>query len=635
MNRALLFFMPAGWSLRPGAHVRGDGILDAVATGPRRRWSDLGLPRRRELLLAALLLFAYGFFQQQPAWNENSRYDLVRALVEEGTTQIDSFQANTGDKALYQGHWYSDKSPGSALLGVPVYVLLIATGAITGQGLPDGAQAVPALAFVESGVATTLLVLLLVRFLRSFVGARWSLAVGLAYGFGSIAYPFATMFFGHAASTAALFAAFYLLHRLRERPSDRGALAAGFLAGLAVLIEIPVVLGVAALFAYALSRGRGVAARFIAGGIPLAVVLLAYNWLTFGSPFSIGYQYTPTFASQNAQGLVSIVWPQLDTTGELLFGARGLIRLAPWFALAPLGLLALRRREVRFEILLAAVIAVAFLAYNSGALNPFGGWTPGPRYLLPALPFAAILVAFVPPRVRLVAVPLMVIAAGVFFVATATMPNAPERFMDPLFELWLPRFASGELAETAAWIRWGLHGSAVLAVLLVGAGLGALSLAFSFRQRSLARRAAGRGFLVMALLALAFSVPFPPVAPVVLGWDRTSGSPEVSIVLLGHTSISGKGVDEVELWARVENRGSAIPSSRAQFTVWDASGEGVWTAWYGELPIAAGSRRTITMTWSPSAVPPGSYTYGLSVRDESLEASFASLVAADRITLDP
>ena len=90
MNRARLFFMPAGWSLRPGARVRGDGILDAVATGPRRRWPDLGLPRRRELLLAALLLFAYGFFQQQPAWNENSRYDLVRALVEEGTTQIDT-----------------------------------------------------------------------------------------------------------------------------------------------------------------------------------------------------------------------------------------------------------------------------------------------------------------------------------------------------------------------------------------------------------------------------------------------------------------------------------------------------------------------------------------------------------------
>ena len=55
---------------------------------------------------------SYGFFLQQPAWNELSRYDLVRALVEQGTVQIDSFHENTGDKAFKDGHYYSDKAPG-------------------------------------------------------------------------------------------------------------------------------------------------------------------------------------------------------------------------------------------------------------------------------------------------------------------------------------------------------------------------------------------------------------------------------------------------------------------------------------------------------------------------------------------
>src|SRR5436190_6250957 len=480
----------------PVAAGRG-GMLGGVLERWRRWWGRLGLSARRELLIAALLLFAYGFFQQQPAWNEYSRYDLVRSLVEQGTTRIDTYHQNTGDAALYQGHWYSDKSPGSALLGTPVYALLTLV-----RGAPAEVDGVQTLAFVESGIATAVLVLLLIRFLGPLVGEIWATVVGLAYGLGSMAFPFATMFFGHAASTAGLFAAFYLLHRQRLRPGRWSPLVAGFLAGWAVLVEVPVVLGVAALLIYAAFLGRGVLARFVAGGIPLALVLLAYNWLTFGSPFSIGYQFSPTFQGQNEQGLVSIVWPQLSTTWDLLFGSRGLLRLAPWFALAPLGLVALRRRDARFEVLLGAVVCAAFLTYNSGALNPFGGWTPGPRYLMPALPFAAVLVAFVPRPIRFVAVPLMLVAAALFFVATATMPNAPERFTDPLVQLWLPGFEAGQIANSAAWIRWGFGGYAGTAVLLLALAFGALGVVRSFGPPAVATWATTRAAAVMAGLVL-------------------------------------------------------------------------------------------------------------------------------------
>jgi hypothetical protein len=600
----------------------------------RRWWSRLGVRGRRDLLIAALLLFCYGFFQQQPAWNEYSRYDLVRALLEQGTTRIDAYEANTGDKALFQGHWYSDKAPGTALLGVPVYSVLRLSASLAGQDAPGDVAGVQALAFLESGVATAVLVLLLIRFIGPFVGEAWATVVGLGYGLGSIAFPFATMFFGHAASTAALFAAFFVLHRLKHGSDRRAAYLAGFLAGWAVLIEIPLVLGVGALFVYALFQGRGVVARFVAGGLPLLIVLLGYDWLTFGSPLSIGYQYTPAFASQNAQGLVSIVWPRLDTTWDLLFSPRGLLRLAPWFALAPLGLVAIRRRDARFEVVLAAVICAAFLTYNSGALNPFGGWTPGPRYLLPALPFAAVLVAFVSPQLRLVAGLAMAFAAAVFFVATATMPNAPERYADPLLQLWLPRFLAGELAETAAWVRWGLGGLAALSVLAVGLAFGVLAVALSFGREHLASRTAGRASIVLAAAGLAFSLPFPPLSAVVLA-TVPAGRQPVEIVELGHVIITVGGAPEVEVWTRVENRGDAIAGARLQFTAWDGAGTAVWTAWYGDVAITARSRRLVAMTWQPGDIPPGTYRLGFSVSDAAASRDYAAVVGADPVRLDP
>ena len=605
------------------------GMLGGVLERWQGGWSQVGLVARRELLIGTLLLFCYGFFQQKPAWNEYSRYDLVRALVEQRTTQIDAYHANTGDAAFFEGHWYSDKSPGSALLGVPVYAVLL----LVGRGVPSDVEGVQALAFAESGIATAVLVLLLIRFLRQYLDERWATAVGLAYGFGSIAFPFATMFFGHATSTAFLFGAFYLLHRQKRRPGRWTPFLAGFLAGWAVLVEVPVGLGVAALVVYAAVLGRGVVARFVVGGIPLALLLALYNWLTFGNPLSIGYQFSTAFQGQNAQGLISIVWPELSTTGDLLFGPRGLIRLAPWFALAPLGLVAVRRRDVRFEVVLAAVICAAFLTYNSGALNPFGGWTPGPRYLMPALPFAALLVAFVPRVVRLVAAPLMLASAALFVVATTTMPNAPERFTDPLFQLWLPSFAAGQFAESAAWIRWGLDGVAGIAVLLVAAGLGAVAIAASFKGEQLANRATVPVSAALAVLTVAFSLPFPPLAPVALASQGGANTSPIVIRELGRVTITVGATEEVQLWARIENRAGAVPSSKLQFTAWRASGEGVWSAWYDAIPIPPRSRQTITMTWTPKDLAAGSYRYGFTVSDSTTGRQLAADVASDRVVL--
>src|SRR5271170_1396457 len=76
--------------------------------------------RIRALLIGAVVLISYAYFYQGGGWNQNSRFDLVRAVMEQGTLRIDAYHENTDDKAFANGHYYSDKAPGLALLAVPI-----------------------------------------------------------------------------------------------------------------------------------------------------------------------------------------------------------------------------------------------------------------------------------------------------------------------------------------------------------------------------------------------------------------------------------------------------------------------------------------------------------------------------------
>src|SRR5271156_3632662 len=82
--------------------------------------SNCSWNRIRALLIFAVTFFSYAYFYEGAGWNQNSRFDLVRAIVEQGTLQIDDFHLNTGDKTLANGHYYSHKNPGVALLAVPI-----------------------------------------------------------------------------------------------------------------------------------------------------------------------------------------------------------------------------------------------------------------------------------------------------------------------------------------------------------------------------------------------------------------------------------------------------------------------------------------------------------------------------------
>ena len=79
-----------------------------------------------EVLLFILLWGTSGYFYQSTQHNEAARFDQMRALVHDGTLQIDQYWWNSADIIHYQkggkDHIYPNKAPGGALVGLLPYV---------------------------------------------------------------------------------------------------------------------------------------------------------------------------------------------------------------------------------------------------------------------------------------------------------------------------------------------------------------------------------------------------------------------------------------------------------------------------------------------------------------------------------
>ena len=50
-----------------------------------------------------------------------SRLDLLHAAMVRGTVEISNYHQNTPDKAVFRGHYYSDKAPGAVVLAFPAF----------------------------------------------------------------------------------------------------------------------------------------------------------------------------------------------------------------------------------------------------------------------------------------------------------------------------------------------------------------------------------------------------------------------------------------------------------------------------------------------------------------------------------
>jgi hypothetical protein len=372
-------------------------------------------------VLAILALVAASAVLLQPfGYNQGSHLALVHALAD-GTPRIDRYRDYSGDESFYRGHVYSNKAPGLAFATLPAYLALRAAH------LPHGVHVLSLWSVLLPAAILLLLVGSTVERIEPGLGTLTAATLGLA----TLVLPFTSLFFAHVLSALLGFAAFALLWRERDGPPRLVLLAAaGLLAGLAVTTEYPLALAGAVLGLYAIARPQPVRRGLAyAAGVAVGIVpLLAYDWWAFGSPTHLSYGDATGVhrGADHPPGFFGVSAPRPRVALELLLSSRGLVVLGPVIALGAAGAVLLYRRGRRAEAFVVGSVAVAFVLYDSGFWGPFGGWGPGPRYLIPTLPFLAVPLALAWRRWPLTTGALAVVSAGIMLAATATDPLIPK-----------------------------------------------------------------------------------------------------------------------------------------------------------------------------------------------------------------
>jgi hypothetical protein len=406
-------YLPMAWNRYLLPIQSANALLGAVALAPV--WDPLVERARAWLARPAawvflILLGSYSFFWHTRDWNTASRLMLTYALVDRGTVTITGLDQQTNDKARFQGQYYSDKLPGFPLLATLPYA-----SARLFLRLPSHPLDREAFKYWPADYWTTLGTSGLLTAATGWLLVTWSrelgcqplrsALVGLAYGLATPAYVYATLAYGHQAAAFALLASFFLLWKPKRPHNSVCVFIAGLLAAYAAVIELHVGPVSAILGIYLLAqclrgdRRLDALALFAVGALVPTLILLMYNLLAFGSPWELGYfhhavkQFADVHNPDNPLGL-TLPKSMGTTLTALLWGRyRGLTFYAPILLLSGPGWVVLLARRCWDLASVTLLVVLAVLLVNLFYPEWTGGWSTGPRLLVPALPFAMLPVA--------------------------------------------------------------------------------------------------------------------------------------------------------------------------------------------------------------------------------------------------
>ena len=485
----------------------------------------MSFQQRAECFLFFVALMVYGWFNQGGGWNQNARFAEVRAIVDGGELSIDHYFcyqlvngktlqrfpvvsgdvkiggvinriswvgengdltpingveppsnvegvaidqfACSGDVSYARGHFHPNKPPGLSFVAVPAYFVLSHIERLM-HGDLDSWWLLNINAWLCSlfsvGIISAFGVVLAFRIALRLSGGRFWAAfwTAIAFGFGTLFFPFATLLFDHDVTAILLVGAFYLIF---QNEGKRWIALAGLVAGMAAITNyvaaVPV--GMLGLYLVATRRRLGwpavtrAALLYCLGLLGPFVAICAYNKVCYGSPFALSNAFqNPTFIQKGPVFLGMFGVPDPVVALVLLFSPfRGIFYGAPILLMGVYGLWRMRR-AFPAEMALFTGIAFTFFLVNSSFFGWHAGFSCGPRYLIPATAFLAIPSVYGFMNLPRISGALLAGSIGINFLFTATDAESPvgvgglamagDREMysySPLTEYAIPLFLHG------------------------------------------------------------------------------------------------------------------------------------------------------------------------------------------------
>ena len=454
--------------------------------------------KRMGAMIAALLLLVYSWpIDTDEGANVRAHLDQAFAIASTGTIAIDAFitpHANTPDWARGpDGRYFPAKAPGAAFAAVPVAWLLSAVERRLGvnpvdpQWLRRNALVINwLLNSVVSAFAMTLLFhLALALGVRPGAAAAGTLAIAL----GTAYYPYATVYYAHVPAANALIAAAFLV--FRRASTVLTDVAAGILGGAAVAFDYPAIFGACAFGAALLYlRPRSIIAYAIGGLVPL-LFLLWYHSAAFGNPFATAYSFqNPRFAGEGGR---FIGLPRLDRFIALVLGPyRGFLFYSPVLLLGVAGIrlcfaagepVPPELRAMRRAFAAAATATLlAWLTLNASYFTWWGGYTAGPRFIIPALALFGPLVALGVQRTPWIGAALLSVSVLNYVMITSVLIMVRTSVTNPLWHEIYPRFVRADFTRSNVGIFLGL-GAYLSVVIPIAAILAAVVVVMSAGMR--------------------------------------------------------------------------------------------------------------------------------------------------------
>jgi hypothetical protein len=357
------------------------------------------VPRRYSIyLLLFLFLLAVYLLTYTPRVNSSDGIAMVataESLVRRGALDVEQIRWMGLQQGTYglDGLLYSRKG-----IGVPLGLLPLVWLGLTAPGLGP-----VSLSLLFNALVTALTAVFLLSYLtRLGFSSTTGLLTALTFGLGTLAWPYAKSLFSDPFSGLLLLGAAWLLLAFRRTGRSRYAFGAGLLLGwnvatrYAEALFLPV-FGLLLLYYLVtndelrftnenfVTRHSSLVTPVLAFAAPIAAVglsLMAFNLSRYGDPFNTGYLPTETF---------SAVWWR-GIAGQLVSPGRGLLLYSPIFILTFFSAPAFFRRHRPEAALALSIILIHLLLYGKWFMW-HGGFAWGPRFLIPTLPFWALLLA--------------------------------------------------------------------------------------------------------------------------------------------------------------------------------------------------------------------------------------------------